>query len=111
MQFQIILISALMAFIGGSNAITVCTGYDSNSGACTGTCEPFDIQTGQEINVPQTACIFNSDQDTGFDAEICSQSNLGGSCSFLSNRRRVDITGDFNWDAGEFTFSILRTRD
>ncbi|CAG8953383.1 hypothetical protein HYFRA_00010130 [Hymenoscyphus fraxineus] len=87
----------------------VCTGYDSNSGKCTGTCEEFDISVNQEINVPQTACIFNAASDTGFDALICSAESLGGSCSLLSTRRRVTITGDFNWDAGQFTRSMQRT--
>ncbi|KAK4189259.1 hypothetical protein QBC35DRAFT_450407 [Podospora australis] len=104
------IITALAALIGTSQAVFVCSGFNSVTGGCEQPCTEISIGDGQLFNTPGTNCIFNADNDPGFDLKICSGANLGPPCSFLHDQPRVDITGDFNWHTPG-TGSILRTGD
>ncbi|KAK3332646.1 hypothetical protein B0T19DRAFT_439466 [Cercophora scortea] len=103
-------LTALAVLVGTSKAVFVCSGFNSATGGCEQPCTEFSIVLNEELEVPGTNCIFNADNDPGFNLLVCSGSELGTPCTSLSNIARVDITGDFNWHTPN-TNSIKRTGD
>jgi hypothetical protein len=108
MQFSLSTLMITLALLGGSQAVVVCSGYNSPARACVPPCTSMAIALNEVLETPGTNCIYNSDSDGGFNLRICSGSELSGRCSNLSDQPREDITGDFNWHTPG-TNSILRT--